>query len=116
MQLARSLGEAFVVGALSAPTLFEIFSPARLQPFKQFVFYDQLGHLLIMVFRVAEQMTTPLTVQRLIEAQQDPASKYSLVRRFIVSTNMHAEHIIIQSNMHCKWTVPSDQPVVEDLL
>ena len=84
VQLTRSIGKAFVVGAISATTIFQIFSHKRLLPFESYLFSHQLLDLVVMVFKVAEQLTTSLTVKRLIEAQPDAAGSFTLVRCLIL--------------------------------
>ncbi len=79
VQLAESLGKAFAYGAVSAATLIEIFSPTRLLPFRHLLFYNQLASLFTSAIKKAEDMTTPFTVKRLIETQQDPARNLTLV-------------------------------------
>ena len=79
MQLTGSIGRAFMYGTLAATTVFDIFSPARLEPFKECFLYDQLVHLLLMSMVEAEKGTTPLTVKKLIETQRSPSHSLTVV-------------------------------------
>ncbi len=84
MQLAGALGLALVRGSLSAGTICEIFSLERLKTFGHLPFYEQLPHLFVETMAEAEMQTTPVTVQRLLEAQESPASKFTMVGLFLV--------------------------------
>ncbi len=82
MQLTRALGLAFVRGALSATTIFDMLSSSRLAPFEHLPFYDQLEHLFVQTMAHAELETTPTTVLRLLEGQERPARLSYLVGPF----------------------------------
>lgn len=67
LQLAFALGKAFAQRSISAEVLLDILSLGRLAPFHRWTFFTQLLHLFVRAIWVAEQLTTPATVYKMMQ-------------------------------------------------